>query len=57
MAYKVKNSFYDTKKWLRKRANVLRRDEYRCKECLMYGTTREAKAEDLGRCGTGNMYE
>ena len=43
MAYKVKNSFYDTKKWLRKRANVLRRDEYRCKECLRYGTTREAE--------------
>ena len=30
---------------------------YKVKECLRYGTTREAKAEDLGRCGTGNMYE
>ena len=43
MAYKVKNSFYDTKKWLRKRANVMRRDDYKCKECLRYGKTSEAQ--------------
>ena len=43
MAYKVKNSFYDTKRWLRKRANVMRRDEYKCKECLRYGKTSEAQ--------------
>ncbi|MBT2723059.1 HNH endonuclease [Bacillus sp. ISL-46] len=31
------NNFYKTTKWIKKRANVLRRDEYLCRECKRYG--------------------
>jgi 5-methylcytosine-specific restriction enzyme A len=32
-------NFYKMKKWLSKRANILRRDEYLCRECKRYGKT------------------
>lgn len=35
-------SFYKTRKWERKRAAVLRRDEYLCQESKRYGKTEEA---------------
>lgn len=34
--------FYRTTKWTKKRANVLRRDEYLCRECKRYGKTTAA---------------
>jgi len=33
---------YKTKRWERKRAAVLRRDEYLCQECKRYGKTVQA---------------
>jgi 5-methylcytosine-specific restriction endonuclease McrA len=39
---KQTNPFYLNKKWRRKRANVLRRDEYQCRECKRYGKVTEA---------------
>lgn len=30
-------SFYKTRKWIKKREVVLRRDKYLCRECLRYG--------------------
>ena len=33
---------YKTKRWERKRAAVLRRDEYLCQECKRYGKTTQA---------------
>ena len=30
-------NFYKTTKWIKKRANVLRRDGYLCRECKRYG--------------------
>lgn len=33
---------YKTKRWERKRAAVLRRDEYLCQECKRYGRTTPA---------------
>lgn len=35
-------SFYKSKAWQRKRENVLRRDEYMCRECRRYGRTTPA---------------
>ena len=32
-------NFYKTTKWIKKRENVLRRDEYLCRECKRYGKT------------------
>lgn len=36
------NSFYKSTKWKRKRAVILRRDEYRCQESKRYGKTEPA---------------
>lgn len=33
---------YDNAKWRRKRAAILRRDQYRCVECKKYGRITEA---------------
>lgn len=33
---------YKTKRWERKRAVILRRDEYLCQECKRYGKSKEA---------------
>ena len=35
-------NFYKTAKWESKRENVLRRDEYMCRECRRYGMTTPA---------------
>ena len=35
-------NFYKTKRWLRKRSVILRRDEYMCRECRRYGKTTQA---------------
>ena len=35
-------NFYKTAKWKSKRENVLRRDEYMCRECRRYGMTTPA---------------
>lgn len=34
---------YMDKRWLKKRAAILRRDQYKCRECRRYGRSREAK--------------
>lgn len=34
--------FYKLKKWLEKRAKILRRDEYLCQECKRYGKSTPA---------------
>lgn len=34
--------FLKSKQWQRKRAAILRRDKYQCRECRRYGRTREA---------------
>ena len=33
---------YNSKKWKRKRACILRRDDYQCRECRRYGKFRPA---------------
>lgn len=33
------DNFYKTPAWKRKRANILRRDKYMCRECSRYGKT------------------
>lgn len=33
---------YKSKRWKRKRENVLRRDDYKCKECIRYGRVTQA---------------
>lgn len=38
-----KEKFYKSKKWERKRNNILRRDDYLCQHCKWYGTRREAE--------------
>jgi len=35
-------NFYKTKAWRSKRAKVLRRDQYECRECKRYGKSRPA---------------
>lgn len=42
MAYKAKNPFYEDPKWLHKRGNILRRDEYLCRQCKRYGKSTAA---------------
>jgi 5-methylcytosine-specific restriction endonuclease McrA len=37
--HKGNDLFYKGKKWRRKRENILRRDDYTCKECSRYGKT------------------
>lgn len=32
-------NFYKSHKWLKKRAGILRRDNYECKQCKRYGKT------------------
>lgn len=39
---KQTNSFYKSVRWLSKRAKILRRDQYECKECRRYGKVTEA---------------
>ena len=39
---KTDASFYCTKKWKQKRASILKRDGYRCKNCMRYGRIRPA---------------
>ncbi|WP_337970312.1 HNH endonuclease [Virgibacillus salexigens] len=39
---KQTNPFYVTKKWKKKRANILRRDNYECRECKRYGKVTQA---------------
>ena len=34
---------YMDKRWLKKKAAILRRDQYKCRECRRYGRSREAK--------------
>jgi 5-methylcytosine-specific restriction endonuclease McrA len=34
--------FYQSEKWRRKRAAILRRDGYMCQECKRYGRARQA---------------
>ncbi|SHH37172.1 HNH endonuclease [Desulforamulus hydrothermalis] len=34
--------FYKSRRWQSKRANILRRDEYLCRECRRYGKTTAA---------------
>lgn len=36
-------NFYKTDKWKKKRAAVLRRDKYQCRECVRYGKVTAAK--------------
>lgn len=36
------DSFYKTKKWIRKRNTTLRRDGYTCQECRRYGKGTQA---------------
>lgn len=33
---------YKSKRWKRKRENILKRDGYKCKECIRYGRVVEA---------------
>lgn len=39
---RTNNPFYKTKQWIRKRAVILRRDEFLCRECKRYGRTTQA---------------
>lgn len=34
--------FYNTRKWIKKREVILRRDEYLCRECKRYGKVTQA---------------
>ena len=38
----MNDTFYKSKRWLRKRENILRRDKYLCQHCKRYGRRREA---------------
>ncbi|WP_270578005.1 HNH endonuclease [Caldibacillus thermoamylovorans] len=35
-------AFYKSQKWIRKRELILKRDEYKCRECKRYGKTSPA---------------
>lgn len=37
-----REEFYKSKKWKRKRQQILRRDGYQCQDCKRYGRIREA---------------
>ena len=39
---KLVNPFYKDKRWIRKRQNILKRDNYECRECRRYGKTEQA---------------
>ena len=39
---KVPNPFYKSRQWERKRAAVMRRDGYMCRECVRYGKSTAA---------------
>lgn len=43
MTYKKKNSFYSTKRWLRKREVVLRKHDYLCVDSKQYGKNKQAE--------------
>jgi 5-methylcytosine-specific restriction enzyme A len=43
MTKKKTNPFYNSKRWRRKREVILKRDEYKCRECRRYGKTTPAK--------------
>ena len=36
------NPLYKDRRWLKKRENILRRDDYTCQECERYGKTKPA---------------
>lgn len=38
----ARHPFYTKPQWIKKRSNILRRDEYLCQECKRYGKTTEA---------------
>ncbi|WP_363549572.1 HNH endonuclease signature motif containing protein [Caldifermentibacillus hisashii] len=40
--FKKTNPFYKSQKWIRKRELILKRDEYKCRECKRYGKTSPA---------------
>ncbi|WP_174494449.1 HNH endonuclease [Salirhabdus euzebyi] len=42
MRSRTNDKFYSSKKWIRKRNNILRRDQYECRECRRYGKTTQA---------------
>lgn len=52
--FKPTNPFYLTKKWKLKRSNVLKRDEYKCRECGRYGKT--TPATTVHHCWTLEEY-
>jgi 5-methylcytosine-specific restriction enzyme A len=35
-------NFYKTSRWKGKRITILKRDEYKCQECMRYGKSKEA---------------
>lgn len=39
---KQTNPFYKSKKWIRKREVILKRDQYKCRQCKRYGKTTAA---------------
>jgi 5-methylcytosine-specific restriction enzyme A len=39
----MRNKFYNTKAWKKKRLYILNRDGYLCQECRKYGRNTEAK--------------
>lgn len=43
MSYKTANPLYLLKRWKKKRARILRRDEYLCQEGKRYGRTEQAE--------------
>jgi 5-methylcytosine-specific restriction protein A len=38
----MSKTFYKDTRWIRKRASILRRDEYMCRQCKRYGKTTAA---------------
>ena len=38
----MKHNFYKTSKWKSKRVRILKRDEYKCRQCKRYGKSTEA---------------
>lgn len=42
MAKDYAKAFYKSKKWIRKRELILKRDQYMCRECKRYGKTSPA---------------
>ncbi|OEH52959.1 hypothetical protein AQ616_18820 [Oceanobacillus sp. E9] len=52
--WKITNPFYQTKKWKRKRTNILKRDKYECRECRRYGKV--TPATTVHHCWTLEEY-